>query len=936
VCVAAWGCLATGAFAQEPRGATIGGRVLEMETERGLSDVVVSLEGTEIAALTDSVGRYRLVDVPAGPRVLRAQRVGFAVARLQITVPAGGALTRDIRLSVSALRMEDITVTADAASRARGELGTASVIERDAIEHLTATSLSGVLQLVPGFQAQVPGLDGVEQVSLRSVPTASNLFGVSAGAGVNRTPADLASFGTLIVLDGIPLSNNANLQSLGPRGGNDLRFTTSANGGIDLRRIPASTIERVEVIRGVPSVRYGDLTQGAIVVETRAAPVPPILEAKFDERTMEGSGVGGFTFAGPGHAGTLAFDIARTLTQPGTADDESTRIAGQLAHRAAFGGRRAEAGSDPKLSLDTRIDLFQLIDDRPENPDVRPDREFRSRDRGLRVAERARLRLREGSHLSFSGTLSVLDQSSFSRAPQVSGVQPFTDRITEGRQEGFYIGGFYTARVDVDGTPWLAYSRLEWENRFAGIGADHELVAGSELRREWNTGPGLQFDPEFPPFVSFNGVRGYDRPRRYDEIPALVTSGFYLGDRVSTSLGPLPVNVQAGLRYDLLHDEGSWFGGVRDGVVQPRVNLEVQPASGLRLRGGWGRTAKAPALGDLFPAPQYFDLVNVNFFANDPAERLAVLTTFIRDPTNPELGFSRGRKAEAGVELGLGGATLSLVAFRDAIEGGVGIGSEPAFIPRDHFALSDSTTGNGVPPMIIEPPVSTDSVPILIDRPGNILDVVNRGLELTATLPEIAAIGTRLNLTGSWVETETSSDARFFGTRNDFRTFQLSSAQSRTPYWEGFAERGERILFLYRIIHHQPTLGLVATLTIQHNVFDEVDDTSAIDTLAFAGYVTRAGDLVPVPPERRGDPEFADLRQPRSGRSLPARSARSDWFANFQVSKALPLDGQLRVWAFNYLDRRGQFTESDRLSRPYPAVRFGLEVMLPTAGLFGG
>jgi len=934
--VAAWlgGVSSWPSAAQERAEATIAGRVLEAETSAPLPDVVVSLEGLEIAALTDSLGRYRLTGVPAGPQVLRVQRIGFAVARLQVTVPRTGVLTRDIRLSVSALRMEDITVTADAAGRARGELGTASVIERDAIEHLTATSLAGVLELAPGFQAQAPGLNDVEQVALRSVPTASNLFASSADAGVGRTPADLASFGTLIVVDGVPLSNNANLQSLGSAGG-DLQFTTTANGGVDLRRIPATTIERVEVIRGVPSVRWGDLTQGAIIVETRAAPVPPILEGKFDERTAEGSMVGGRRFGGPGHAGTLTFDVARTRTDPGVADDESTRFSGQLAHRAEIGRPRGGTAADAKLTLDTRLDLYQLLDDRPENPDVRPGREFRSRDRGFRLLERARLGLGESSRLSFTGSAAVVDQSSESRAPAVSGVQPFTARATEGREEGFYIGGFYDARVEVDGTPWLAFGRLEWETQENGLGLEHEPLAGLELRREWNSGPGYQFDPQFPPFVSFNGVRGYDRPRTFDDIPPLVTSAFYLGDRVSTVVGGVPVRLQAGLRLDLLHEGDSWFGGVRDQVLQPRVSLEVEPRPWLRLRGGWGRTAKAPAIGDLFPAPQYFDVVNVNFYANDPAERLAVLTTFIRDPTSPDLGLSTGRKAEVGAEIGLGGTAVSLTAFRDEIRRGVGIAAEPDFILRDHFALSDSTTGNGIPPEIITPPLFADTVPVLIERRANLFDIVNRGLELTATLPEIAPIGTRLSVTGSWVETETRADANFFGSRLRFSAFQLSD-DPRTPYWNGTEERGERLLLQYRLIHHQPRLGLVATLTVQHNAFDEVDAISASDTLAFAGYLTRDARLVPVPAERRGDAEFADLRVPRSGSSIPPRGAAADWFASLQVSKTLPFDGQLRVWVFNLLDRRGQFFALDRLPRRYPPVRFGLEATFPTAELFGG
>ena len=37
--------------------------------------------------------------------------------------------------------------------------------------------------------------------------------------------------------------------------------------------------------------------------------------------------------------------------------------------------------------------------------------------------------------------------------------------------------------------------------------------------------------------------------------------------------------------------------------------------------------------------------------ANEPAERLAMLTTFVFDPTNPELGYSIADRAEAGFEL---------------------------------------------------------------------------------------------------------------------------------------------------------------------------------------------------------------------------------------------------------------------------------------------
>ena len=66
-------------------------------------------------------------------------------------------------------------MTADAIARARGELGTASVIEQDAIDVYTASSLSGLLELIPGIELRPPGLDDVEQISLRTAPNKLDL-----------------------------------------------------------------------------------------------------------------------------------------------------------------------------------------------------------------------------------------------------------------------------------------------------------------------------------------------------------------------------------------------------------------------------------------------------------------------------------------------------------------------------------------------------------------------------------------------------------------------------------------------------------------------------------------------------------------------------------------------------------------------------------------
>lgn len=903
----------------------IRGFAADAATGGPVAGVLVQVEGTELRVLSDAEGRFELRGVPPGPQSLRAERLGYATTRLQVVVPARGVVEVEIELSSSALNVPGIVVTADPVGRARGELGTASVIEREAIRHQTATSLAGVLEFVPGTPLQPPGLDGVQQFSLRSVPV-SGLGTETIGPG----PGTLASTGTLIVLDGVPLSNNANLQSLGARG--EIPLSTAAGGGVDLRRIPAALLERVEVIRGIPSSRYGDLTQGAVVVETRAGAIDTDVAVRRDRQTSEVNTVTGREL-GHAHTMTAAAGLARTLLAPGVRDDEALRITAQLAHRWARGASTPDvpAGGDRGWTVDSRLEFFQILQDTPENPDLEPGRTARSRDRGVRLASRATGEVGAGFLLRAAASVERQRQHSFTQALRQRGALPFTDRLTEGRSVGGFVGGEYAARVDIEGNPWLAFGRIEAARPMSAGGFDHRWLWGMELRREWSGGPGYQFDIEFPPQVSFNGVQGFDRPRSYDEIPALAASAFYIDNRLTRELGNgLRLEAQVGGRVDVLHSGEGWFSGARDAVVQPRANVEVSPAPWLAFRGGFGRTSKLPTLAELYPAPQYHDVVNVNWFANDPAERLAVLTTTILDTSDPDVGMSVTDKVEAGVRFSLGGRarwSLDLVAFRDRLRGGVGTNRDLAWLEREHFQLADSTLGTGRPPDIIDPASRIDSVPLLVLRPSNVLDMETSGYELTLSLPEIPRVHTRLEVQGAWIRSRLEYEGIEVGTT--FGAFQLDGTRARAPWWKGSTRTGERLLVTARVIHQQPAAGLVLTGTIQHVPHEERRSIADTDSLGFAGYITRTGDLVRVPRAERASPGYADLQVPRRGISTSPSEVASDWLLSVQVSKTLPAEGRLSFYAFNVLDRVGEFVGPDRpgvLPRTHPPLRFGLEV----------
>src|SRR5205807_519215 len=151
--------------------------------------------------------------------------------------------------------------------------------------------------------------------------------------------------------------------------------------------IPAAALERVEVIRGVPSARYGDLTAGAIVIDTRAGVVAPEILARYDPRTAEANLLGD---APKWKNASIAADMAHTLIAPGFSDAVVWRASLDAAQRTFFGGT-ATADNENAVAFDTRLNVYQVYQNEPEQPDVFPGVFSSDRSGGVRFSERPRL-----------------------------------------------------------------------------------------------------------------------------------------------------------------------------------------------------------------------------------------------------------------------------------------------------------------------------------------------------------------------------------------------------------------------------------------------------------------------------------------------------------------------------------------------------------------
>ena len=217
----------------------------------------VMLNPVGLGVVTNSEGVAVLNNVPNGQYTLAVSYLGFQTRHIQLRVD-GKDLNMRVELEEMSLRLKEVNVTAR--QNVSGS-STSSVIGRQAIDHLQATSLADIMQLVPGQLMGNNDLTAASNLQLRQLVN-------------NNTSA----FGSSIVIDGVPMSNNGAVQQGS--------FSSTAFTGTDLRQVAADDIDEVEVVRGIPSAEYGDLTSGLVVVHSKVGVTPWQFKSKINPSMM--------------------------------------------------------------------------------------------------------------------------------------------------------------------------------------------------------------------------------------------------------------------------------------------------------------------------------------------------------------------------------------------------------------------------------------------------------------------------------------------------------------------------------------------------------------------------------------------------------------------------------------------------------------------------
>ena len=624
---------------------TVSGTVVEARTKKPVEFASVVVGGGERWAVTGEQGVFVLKNVPPGEVTLTVTSLGYAKRKIKVTVDAGmPALV--VELPEDNLLLDEVVVTASAN---QDEATSSYVIDRAGLEHLQMLDIADAMSLLPGGQTNK---------NLHLAGEAQYLT-VRGASGEDGNP----TFGTAIEVDGVRLSNNAAFNMP----------TQSRLYGVDTRTVATTNISSMEVVTGIPSVQYGDLSNGIVKINTIRGKSPLHVEASTKPNTKQAAVHKGFVL---GHeAGVLnaAMEWTRSIANLASPYTSYNRNNVSLRYSNTF-----NAQSGRPLTLEAGVTGTLGGYHSKGDPDLFVDTWTKVRGNTLR----GNLRLSWLADLPWltnlegQCTVNYADNLETVRAHKSSSS---SIAAVHGLEEGYFVATRYddnptapvvlippgywyqTAFTDSRPLSFTANLKGNWTRQLGRI--RNNVMAGVDFTSTGNLGRGVYYDdPRYAP-------SGW-RPYRFDEVPFMNNLAWYVEEKAQLPVGATSLQVVAGVRSDVTFVQASRYGTVSS--LSPRFNirytLREQPSAKwlrrLTLTAGWGKAVKLPSFEVLYPRPDYTD--RLAFAPGTMADGTSFIAYYItpRIPEyNPNLRWQHSRQWEAGVEAKIGSASVSLSFF---------------------------------------------------------------------------------------------------------------------------------------------------------------------------------------------------------------------------------------------------------------------------------
>ena len=879
-------CLSSIPLIAQSQPAKINGIVISAEDGKPVDFASVTLRPSELYTLTDSEGKFSFDEIPSGKLTMTIQYFGMEQIDTTFMVKPGEKHYLELKMHSTTFRLENVIVTA---TQSRAGKSTASNISRQAMDHMQTSSLMDIMSLIPGASSTNPNLSSAQNLTLRTLNTSSGNLAMN-------------SLGTAIIVDGAPMSNNANMQFLsssqsGSTG--DSSGGTNASSGFDVRSLSTDNVESVEVIRGIPSAEYGDMTSGAVIVKSKAGKSPWTIRFKTNPNIYQASVAKGFSLGKKYGDLNISSDYAYNTASLTNALNFYQRANLKALWSVMFADNSSENTS---LSLSFGRDREKL------NPDQESLRtQSYANDLGIQFNTNGRASINKGWLLNVNWLLSASFNNKRSHYEStatnalnlysscmengitytnIPGLQVYenddknkaiTNTSPDSDIKGVILPYSYFYMYDIYGKEVNVFAKLNANFGKTYKNITEKILVGVDFKSDGNLGKGAIYDDETPPWRNVSNMSSGYRKRPYTDIPFVNQLGAYVENYFNWRFAQREFNLTAGLRFDWVNGKTVWA---------PRINasIDILPEI-ITLRGGWGITAKAPTAIHLYPNKAYQDIVNFNGMSvNIPeSERLLIATTNVYDSSNPDLQIAKNRKAEIGLDLKFAHRyRISVTAYDEYMANGYnfGLGLDSfVWYQYDQYEVDHPNPGS-IPTLKKK---GTYNQFFEVYKPRNDIKTRNSGLEYEIDLGRFDAIRTSFYINGAWMKSSTTNANYSFSTRSGMdyeRNIGIYNPEKRTSFVE-------RVNTMIRATHNIPKIGLAITLTGQINWITRYWDEYKNDDM-LVKYISRHdGKIYDFDPSMKSDPEFSYLFPTLNDNRFIVEQYMPALYINLNVSKEI-------------------------------------------------
>lgn len=630
-------------------------------------------------------------------------------------------------------------------------LTTKTIIDRKAMEHLQPSSFTDLMELLPGGLAKTPSLSVNNRPLLRE-----NRGGLSNEPG----KYDTSSLGVQFMIDGNVINSNADMQvSLDNRQfGYSPEARETATTGVDMRTISTNDIEKVEIIRGIPSASYGDLTSGVIKIERKIGESP--LQARF-----KADGFSKQYYVGKGFKIndnwqiSAGADFLDSKADPTDNFENYQRITASIRSK-----KKGNLWSNP-LEWRSNIDFSSNIDSKKNDPD-----------NGVPDIDRYK---QTRTRISFTNNfLYSLEKSSFfdkiilntairqgfekidqTKLVQLSGPRSFSLATEQGENVGVFPVLRYISEYSTEGKPLDITALLQTTGTRNTFGINHQYEAGLDWRYSKNNGRGLIYDMNSPYAAELNNLR----PRPFNDIPASNLMAAFLGDQMSFAVDEHKFTLYTGLRFSKQMGIDKSYAISKKIFVEPRINLQYNLPhlminnSPLKtdITLGYGQFYKQPTLLMLYPNRKYWDYTQLNYYHNDAQYRYVNFMTYVQNLENKALEAAKSIKKEIGLDLSYKNHSIFLTYFKEDMSNGFRQMKHTVLHTYKQYDASQvdlSQWNNG--PNLANTPYIEKKTNANYSLTENGSATIKNGIEFGYTSPRIKAINTRFTLSGAYFKTQ--------------------------------------------------------------------------------------------------------------------------------------------------------------------------------------